>query len=286
MRPSARRRLLIRLILSSLVLQATFVADATETTRTAPYDFGCITWPPCSVEFEPARNGELVGSTVPTVCFWFFVVPVPCLSSKSTATGIHVDVETTSTIIVSAVVRGTSPADPGPLTPLACFALAQAQTGYGYYGYGCRSVASGSSTLITTTFENSWLSPGPYDLYVYLIRGPGSALVESISFQPPPPPPPPPMYSVSLTPAHSTAAAGEDVTLVASVTDDGGPVDDGTPVYFSTYGPQGATATSTASTTYNGEASYTFTSSEPGRSTVTAQAGASYGYAVVDWTAG
>jgi hypothetical protein len=93
-----------------------------------------------------------------------------------------------------------------------------------------------------------------------------------------------PPAGITVSAERPEARPGESVTVTADVTDAVGyPVPDGTAVTFQATGTGGETIGGADSTTRDGIAVMTFTSSRPGRTTVTASAGPAVGTADILW---
>ena len=100
----------------------------------------------------------------------------------------------------------------------------------------------------------------------------------------PPPLEPGEPANVEITPGSDTNVVGENHTVVAQVTDVSDTAVAGTSVNWTVSGTDGENPTAESDTTdANGRATFTFTSSNVGRSTIFATAGGAQGSATKDW---
>ena len=158
---------------------------AEEAERTAPYDFGCIGAPPCSQQWEPARDdGDLHAVVRPDPCFYYWVPFVgPCMSTVSSTAGIYVDLVDPAGLEVSARVRGeagvavSSPVSSQTVTR-ACLHLRSADGSS--WSARCSRVVRHASVTVDLEQEIA-LRSGRHLLYVEM-EGPGAVSVEGISW--------------------------------------------------------------------------------------------------------
>jgi len=158
---------------------------AEEAERMAPYDFGCIGAPPCSQQWEPARDdGDLHAVVRPDPCFYYWVPFVwPCMSTVSSTAGIYVDLADPAVLEMSARVRGdigvavSSPLSSQTVTR-ACLTLRSADGNV----WSTRCSPAVRDAIVTVDLERGIaLSAGRHLLYVE-VEGPGAVSVEGITW--------------------------------------------------------------------------------------------------------
>ncbi|MDQ3991825.1 MAG: hypothetical protein M3245_05895 [Actinomycetota bacterium] len=168
-------------------------AWADETTRTPPYDFGCVIADGRCVAWTEARNGTLRGGRFLLPNITFPPSPTVATVDYTTTAGVIVNLSERSSFRVSAVLRRTDPISPPALDVAACIGVAALDSSsWSYGGMHCKRLSGNQETRVTREFEDTaWgrtgFDPGRWRFFVALqgaelVGGPSEVRVDSISY--------------------------------------------------------------------------------------------------------
>jgi hypothetical protein len=125
----------------------------TRYTRRAPYDYGCVFDPPCSVQVKRARNGTLDTATVLTPGLLYgppFVAPAP--TPVGTTASIVFSTKQTKTVTVGAYFRDLDQLATKLTSLMGCIEVLSQRAGQNYFP-GCGPLSPGHPRWVSGSLQ-------------------------------------------------------------------------------------------------------------------------------------